>query len=156
MRLFLAIGLVMTVLLGCAATTGPQPLLPLSSLTIDTPHGPARFTVEMAADAQSQETGLMLRTDLAPDAGMLFDFHRKLFVAFWMKDTILPLDMIFIRADGTISTIVANAVPYSTKRIVSAEPIRAVLEINAGRANALGIEPGARVHHAIFGNAPGG
>lgn len=156
MRLFLAIGLVMTVLLGCAATAGPQPLLPRSSLTIDTPHGPVRFAVEMAVDARSQQTGLMFRTAMAPDAGMLFDFHRKLFVAFWMKDTILPLDLIFIRADGTISTITANAVPYSTRKIVSAEPIRAVLEINAGLAESLGIEPMARVHHAIFGNAPGG
>ena len=69
-----------------------------------------------------------------------------------MKNTILPLDMIFIRSDGTISSIAPNATPYSTASIPSTEPVRAVLEINAGRAAALGIEPGDKVHGAIFRN----
>jgi len=95
----------------------------------------------------------MFRKTLAPDAGMLFDFHNDVMTAFWMKNTILPLDIIFVRADGTISSIAANAVPFSEASIPSSEPIRAVLEINAGRAKALGIEPGDKVHSEIFHNA---
>ena len=92
----------------------------------------------------------MFRKQMAPDAGMLFDFHGLVMTQFWMKNTVIPLDMMFIRADGTISTIAANAVPYSETPIPSAEPVRAVLEINGGRARALGIAPGDRVHKAIF------
>lgn len=153
MRVLLALGVVLVGLLGCAAD-GPQPHLPISPLTIDTASGPVRFRVELASSKSEHATGLMYRKSMAQDAGMLFDFRRPVFVAFWMKSTILPLDMLFIRADGTISTIAANAVPYSTTEIPSAEPVQAVLEINAGRAQALGIEPGDRVHHAIFGNGP--
>ena len=94
----------------------------------------------------------MFRRSMAPDAGMLFDFHRPQMANFWMKNTILPLDLIFIRADGTISSVAADAVPFSEALIPSAEPVRAVLEINGGRAAALGIAPGERVHHRIFGD----
>jgi uncharacterized membrane protein (UPF0127 family) len=69
-----------------------------------------------------------------------------------MKNTVLPLDIVFIRSDGAISSIAANAVPYSLAPIPSSEPVRAVLELNAGRAKALGLEPGSKVHSAIFGN----
>lgn len=154
MRVLLAMGLVLVGLLGCAAS-GAQPQLPISPLAIDTAHGPVRFRVELASSGREHETGLMFRRHLAQNAGMLFDFHHPVFVTFWMKNTILPLDMLFIRADGTISTIRANAVPYSTTEIPSAEPVRAVLEINAGLAKTLGIKPGDRVHHAIFGDGPG-
>lgn len=155
--LFVALFSLFTVV-GCAAAapTGPQPPLPTSSLTIDTARGPVHFTVEVAADSTSRERGLMFRRHLGPNAGMLFDFHRPVMVSFWMKNTILPLDMLFIRADGTISTIHANAVPYSETPIPAAEPIRAVLEINGGRARALDIEPGDLVHDQIFGNAMSG
>ncbi len=81
---------------------------------------------------------------------MLFDFKSPIMAAFWMKDTPLPLDMLFVRADGTISTVAANAVPYSTAEIVSAEPIRIVIEINGGLAKKLGILPGAKVHASEF------
>ena len=97
----------------------------------------------------------MFRRSMAPDAGMLFAFPHSGMVNFWMKNTILPLDLVFIRDDGTISSVAADAVPFSETLIPSAEPVRAVLEINAGRAAALGIAPGERVHHAIFGDAPG-
>jgi hypothetical protein len=135
------------------ASSNSKTVLPTDTVVIDADHGPVRFSAEIAADQASQEKGLMYRTKLAPDAGMLFDFHEPEPQTFWMKNTVLPLDMIFIRADGTISSIAPDAVPYSETPIPSAEPVRAVLEINAGRAAALGIEPGQRVHSAIFGNA---
>lgn len=125
--------------------------LPVSSITIDTPNGPAAFQVEVAADNKSQETGLMYRKEMAPNAGMLFDLHKPQFVSFWMKNTYLSLDIIFVRADGTISSIEPNAIPLSTDSIPSVEPIEAVIELNGGRAHQLGIRPGARVHGAIFG-----
>ena len=157
LHLLLVTGLALSALFGCsslAATDGRQQALPRSELVIDTARGPARFTVELAADSRSQEQGLMFRRHLAPNAGMLFVFRPSRTVDFWMKNTILPLDLIFIRADGRISSVKAEAVPFSEALIPSAEPVRAVLEINGGRAAALGIEPGEQVHHAIFGAAP--
>lgn len=126
--------------------------LPVTTITVDGAKGSTPFKVEVAGDSASQEKGLMYRKTLAPNAGMLFDFHTTVMTSFWMKNTVLPLDIIFVRSDGTISSIAANAVPYSEAAIPSTEPIRAVLEINAGRAKALGIEPGDKVHAAIFHN----
>ncbi len=147
MRSALAGVLALIVLSGCALAS---PALPIETLTIDTHSGPRTFTVEVASDFQSQQRGLMFRSEMAPDAGMLFDFHDSIMLSFWMKNTFLPLDMLFIRADGTISTISPNAVPLSSTSIPSAEPVRAVLEINGGRARDLGILPGDRVHGSIF------
>jgi uncharacterized protein len=138
--------------LGPAVAQQDKPL-PVTTIVIDTDHGPHVFRVEVAADAGSQERGLMYRKQMAPDGGMLFDFHRPQMEYFWMKNTILPLDMIFIRANGTISSIAPNAVPFSTTTIPSVEPVRAVLELNGGRAAQLGIQPDQVVHNTIFGNA---
>ena len=135
---------------GCAS--GPFKL-PTAEVTVDTASGPKMFEVEIASDPDSQRRGLMYRRELAPNAGMLFDFHANAELSFWMKNTVLPLDMLFIRSDGTISTIAANTVPNSTTPIPSAEPVRAVLEINGGRAHDLGIRAGDRVHAAIFHNS---
>ncbi len=92
----------------------------------------------------------MFRKTMAANAGMLFDFHTTVMTTFWMKNTVLPLDIIFIRSDGTISSIAGSAVPFSEAPIPSSEPIRAVLEINGGRAKTLGIEPGDKVRGTIF------
>jgi uncharacterized membrane protein (UPF0127 family) len=127
--------------------------LPQSLVVIETPKGAVRFHVEVAANDATRLRGLMYRTQLAADAGMLFDFHNDQFRDFWMKNTVLPLDMVFIRADGTISSIAPNTTPYSEKVVSSQEPVRAVLEINAGRAAALDIQPGEKVHNAIFANS---
>jgi uncharacterized membrane protein (UPF0127 family) len=135
-----------------AAAEDPKPL-PVTNIVIDTDHGPHTFRVEVAADPASQERGLMYRKQMPPDAGMIFDFHQPRMEYFWMKNTVLPLDMVFIRANGTISSIAPNAVPFSTTTIPSIEPVRAVLELNGGRAAQLGIEPDQVVHNAIFGNA---
>ena len=138
---------------GCSGATPPATPLPVTTVTVDSDHGPIKFKVEVAGDQQSQEYGLMNRKTMAPDAGMLFDFHRPQCQIFWMKDTILSLDIIFIRSDGSISSIAGNAVPYSTTQIPSMEPVRAVLELIGGRSAALGIVPGDKVHGAIF-NTP--
>ena len=128
--------------------------LPVLPLSIIGERGPEKFSVEIASDSATQARGLMFRKSMAPNAGMLFDFHKPRDVAFWMKNTYIPLDMLFIRNDGTISSIAPNATPLSEQGIPSAEPVRAVLELNGGRAAALGIFPGDKVHAAIFGNAP--
>jgi uncharacterized membrane protein (UPF0127 family) len=151
MRSILVAFLGVMALLSCPANAGTAKPLPHSVVVIDTAHGPVRFSVEVASNAASQERGLMYRRSLAPNAGMLFDFHHPRTVTFWMRNTIIPLDMIFIRANGTISTIHANATPYSLTPIPSAEPIRAVLEINGGQSAKLGIQAGNRVHNPIFG-----
>lgn len=142
-------------LAGCskpAAETSPIGL-PMETISIDTDHGSEVFQVEIAGDDTSRERGLMFRKSMEPDHGMLFDFHQDEGVAFWMKNTVMPLDMLFIRGDGTVSSIAPNATPYSTQSIPSAEPVRAVLELNAGRAEALGLVPGDVVHANAFGNA---
>jgi uncharacterized membrane protein (UPF0127 family) len=92
----------------------------------------------------------MLRPYLPELRGMLFDFGEVRSVQMWMKDTLIPLDMIFIRSDGTIARVTANAEPYSTRVLPSGEPVRAVLEINAGLAAKYGIKPGALVTHPMF------
>lgn len=135
-----------------AAETSPVGL-PMETVTVDGDSGPVTLQVEIAADDASRERGLMYRKTMEPDHGMLFDFKRTESVAFWMKNTVLPLDMIFILPDGVISSVAADTTPYSMDAIPSAEPVRAVLELNAGRAAALGIAPGDTVHAAAFGNA---
>lgn len=131
---------------GAAAPRG----LAVEKIVIETQGGPRLFRVEIAADEASRMRGLMHRTRLARDAGMLFDFKTPLMTAFWMKDTPLPLDMLFVRADGTISTVAANAVPNSTAEIASAEPIQVVIEIGGGLARRLGIAPGDKVRASMF------
>ncbi len=132
------------------------PPLPHSTVVVDTPRGPVKLAVEVAADDTSRLRGLMYRKSLDANSGMLFDFYDNQFRDFWMKNTYLPLDMIFIRADGTVSSVAPNAVPLSERIISSQEPVRAVLELNAGRAAALDIRPGERVHNAAFANALAG
>jgi uncharacterized membrane protein (UPF0127 family) len=126
-----------------------------SSLTIDTAAGPQRFTVELARSPEQQQLGLMFRQSLAADAGMLFDFGDTRPAAFWMKNTLIPLDMLFIAADGHVADIHERAVPLSEATIESRVPVRAVLELNGGSVARLGIHRGDLVHHAIFGTAAG-
>jgi uncharacterized membrane protein (UPF0127 family) len=119
-------------------------------LTIATQNGPQRFKVEMALTDRQITRGLMFRRTLAERGGMLFDFHTDQTVTMWMKNTLLPLDMIFIRADGRVARIAANTTPQSTSIISSEEPVRAVLEVRGGTARKFGISPGDRVEHRMF------
>ncbi len=124
-----------------------------SSLVIVSGGRQIKFDVEMATDEAQRERGLMFRKQLGAYEGMLFDFFQEREVSFWMKNTLIPLDMVFIAADGTVRHVHANAVPLSTDTIPSRYPVRAVLEINGGSARLLGIKPGDKVRHEIFGNA---
>jgi hypothetical protein len=120
-------------------------------LTIATAKGVAHFTVELALTPAQQEQGLMFRRELAPDAGMLFVFPQLQPAIFWMKNTLIPLDMLFIAADGHVADIHERTVPLSEANIVSNVPVKAVLELNGGTVARLGIKPGDRVHHPAFG-----
>lgn len=121
-------------------------------LTIETRAGPVAFKVEMALTPEERSKGLMYRTELAPDAGMLFDFRTDQPIYMWMKNTYIPLDMVFIRSDGRVARIAANTTPLSTETISSGGPVRAVLELPAGTARARGIAVGDRVRHHLFPN----
>jgi uncharacterized membrane protein (UPF0127 family) len=123
-----------------------------SSLTIVAGRHDLKFEVDLATNDAERSRGLMFRKQLGAYEGMLFDFFQEMQVSFWMKNTLIPLDMVFIAGDGTVKHVHANAVPLSTDAIPSLYPVRAVLEINGGSAALLGIKPGDRVKHAIFGN----
>ncbi len=120
---------------------------------IETDGGPVAFTVEVADTQDARTRGMMHRDSLAPDAGMLFDFEAEQVISIWMRNTRIPLDIIYIRADGTIAKIVANAVPYSLRPMYSDFPVISVLEIAGGRSAELGITPGDLVRHSLFGTA---
>lgn len=138
---------------GAAVAQGADVKFKRSALVIETGGRELKFDVDMATNDIERSHGLMFRKSLGPYEGMLFDFHQEAPVSFWMKNTLIPLDMIFIAADGTIRHIHSNAVPLSTDTIPSQFPVRGVLEINGGSAKLLGIKPGDKVKHAIFGNA---
>lgn len=123
-----------------------------SEVTIVSGSGEHRFEVEVARTVEEQARGLMHRRELAADAGMLFDYGRPRNVAMWMRNTHVPLDMIFIGADWRITRIVERTVPFSLATVASEGPVRAVLEVNAGTASRLGIRPGDRVIHEGAGS----
>jgi uncharacterized membrane protein (UPF0127 family) len=123
---------------------------PRSELEVVTEGGRHEFTVELATTPAQMAQGLMYRRALAPDAGMLFDYGTTQPVSFWMRNTYIPLDMIFISDTGRVAAIHERAVPLSEQPIPSPVPVRAVLEVNGGTAARLGIKPGDRVIHRIF------
>jgi uncharacterized membrane protein (UPF0127 family) len=136
--------------LSVAGAAGRLAAAELQPLEIASKSGVHVFAVELASTPQEQATGLMFRRELPEGRGMLFDFHRDQPTSFWMKNTYIPLDMIFIRGDGRILRIAENTVPLSETLIPSGGPVRAVLEVIAGTAKRLGIAPGDRVGHPIF------
>ena len=120
-------------------------------LEIVTKSGVQVFSVELATTEEEKTTGLMYRKELADGKGMLFDFSPEQEVSMWMKNTYIPLDMIFIRADGRILRIAENTEPMSTRIIPSNGLAKGVLEVPAGTAQKYGIRPGDRVAHPLFG-----
>lgn len=127
-----------------------KPAGKLETLEIVTSRGRARFQVEIAATRPEQERGLMFRKSLAPDRGMLFTYAKPQPAAFWMKNTLIPLDIIYIAPNGRVLSIVRNAQPHSETPMPSGGVILGVLEIAGGRAAQLGLLPGDRVLHRIF------
>ena len=122
-------------------------------LVLHTAKGDFSFTIEVAETDATREHGLMYRTSLAPDAGMLFDFHAEDIRQFWMQNTLIPLDMIFVAEDGTVKTIHSNARPMDTTAISSEVAVRFVLEIAGGRADEIGLKPGDRMEQPRVGTA---
>ncbi len=137
-------------LIGFLVAAGPARPAGQQTLEIASKTGVHAFTVEIADTEPEREKGLMFRKELPEGRGMLFDFHAEQEVSFWMQNTYIPLDMIFVRGDGRILRIAENTEPLSTRIIPSGGPVRAVLEVIAGTARKFGIAPGDRVASPIF------
>jgi uncharacterized membrane protein (UPF0127 family) len=137
------------------AQTGPQPRLPTEPLVIAT-RGGARheFRVEMAVQPDHQTVGLMFREAVGPNEGMLFDWGAPRESSMWMRNTLIPLDMLFIAADGRIHRIAERTIPHSLAPVDSRGPVRATLELAGGTAERLDLRVGDRALHRIFGTAP--
>ena len=120
-----------------------------SKLVLHTAKGDFAFTIEIADDGAERAQGLMFRDQLAADAGMLFDYGTEQMAAFWMQNTLIPLDMIFVGADGIVKNIHVNARPLDTTSIPSKFPIRFVLEIPGGRSTEIGLAVGDRMEHPL-------
>lgn len=123
----------------------------MESLTIVSAGGRHVFQVEVMRNDEQRARGLMFRREMAADRGMLFDFKTEQPVAFWMKNTYIPLDMIFIDSKGMIVNIAENTEPLSERSVPSVKPVLGVLEVNAGVSRRLGIKAGDRVEHSMFG-----
>jgi len=126
---------------------------PTGELTIESATGAHKFTIEIATTPAQMEQGLMFRRTLAPDAGMLFVFKAPSQASMWMKNTFIPLDMVFIDPQGRIINIAERRIPESLDTTGAAAPARAVLELNGGTAARLGIRPGDRVVSPALGTA---
>lgn len=122
---------------------------PAADATVElvTAGGRHPFTVEIADTIEARSRGLMFRDSMAPDHGMLFDFGFDQDVAFWMKNTILSLDMVFVRGDGTVVSIAPATTPFSLEPVPSGAPVRFVLEVVAGTAARIGLKPGDKLAH---------
>jgi len=139
-----------------AATTGTLARAAgQDTIEIVTRTGVHAFSVELATNTAERALGLMFRKELPEGHGMLFDFQTDQQVQFWMHNTYIPLDMIFIAADGRIAHVAENAKPMSDDLIPSVRPVRAVLEVIAGTARKFGIAAGDRVTGSIFGKGGG-
>ena len=150
----LALLLIPLALTACASASpvADQPTVAESGLeqvplTIATVGGERRFTVEVARTSAQQAQGLMFRRSMPAHHGMIFPFPTPRIASFWMKDTYIPLDLIFLRADGTIESI-GDGVPLNETPVGSNEEVTSVLELNGGTADRLGIRPGDRVTSA--------
>lgn len=141
-----------TLLVGVAINATAQES---TDLTIKSGESTHQFSIEIADTPELIERGLMERVELASDAGMLFDFGPPTEATMWMKNTPLSLDMLFVDASGEVIAIAHNASPNSERKIGAGAPVKAVLELNGGTAKGLDIQPGAVLHHRLFGNEEG-
>lgn len=153
-RLVVVAGLVAALFVGtgylCEAGAPVVEEGPLSPLTIETATGVYPYRVEVADTEAARELGLMFRSSMAGDHGMLFDMGRSRETTFWMRNTLIPLDIIFIGANGRVVSIAANARPMSDRLIASGPPARFVLELNARQARHIGLKVGDRIRHPLI------
>jgi uncharacterized membrane protein (UPF0127 family) len=149
-RLLLLIAVGFSLISPHLGSPGELPAQELQTLEIATRTGVHVFAVEMAVTPEQHAKGLMFRRELPEGRGMLFDFRKEQPTSFWMKNTYISLDMIFIRADGRILRVAENTAPLSEALVSSGGPVRAVLEVIGGTARKLGIAAGDRVAHPIF------
>jgi uncharacterized membrane protein (UPF0127 family) len=145
-RVFGAVGLAVSLLAAVPAAVAQT----LEKLAIQTATGTRSFDVEVMRTDEERAKGLMNRRYLPAERGMLFDFKVEQPVSMWMMNTYIPLDMLFIRKDGTIARIAEMTEPLSTRTIASGENVLGVLEINGGLSAKLGIKPGDKVQHSLF------
>ena len=150
MKIKLLIYSYITLCLVMVAAPYPAWAAPKETLTIETSQGKALFHIDLAVTPREQETGLMHRKSLPADYGMLFVWPQEKHVAMWMKDTLIPLDMLFINNKGLIVYIAPNTTPESTKNISAAVPVKAILELAGGTAEKKHIEIGDQVLHSTF------
>ncbi|MCW8055609.1 DUF192 domain-containing protein [Agrobacterium tumefaciens] len=140
-------------MLASAAQAQERQAFTSEPLTIETASGKTHdFVAELALDDAQRAQGLMFRKSMPSENGMLFDFGEARAVAMWMRNTLIPLDMLFIGSDGRITHIHENAVPHSEAIISSRGPVKFVLELNGGAAKRSGIKPGDMVRSAQIGN----
>jgi uncharacterized protein len=146
-----ALALVAAAVMAWASLSAPatlaQTLEPLVVISGDERHV---FQVELATTPAERSRGLMYRRSMPADHGMLFDFEREEMVSMWMRNTYIPLDMLFIRTDGSVARIAQHTEPLSERTISSGEPVRFVLELNAGTSAQLGILPDDVVEHSLI------
>lgn len=152
MRALLALtGIVLTACSGASAA--PQPLdWEKGTLTVETRSGVYEFDVEIADEPDERERGLMYRTDMAADAGMIFEYDTPQIINIWMKNTVLPLDIVYVNERGVVTQVAPNSVPYSLELIPSETPVVAAIEFNAGTAARIGLLPGDTVRSPFFHN----
>lgn len=122
-------------------------------LAVESETGVHKFDVELAISPEQRAQGLMFREQMPADAGMIFLYSTDQMITMWMKNTLIPLDMVFVAADGRVTLVAERAVPGSTATISSGQPARAVIELNGGTAARLKIKPGDRVLFRTFGTA---
>ena len=144
---FIKLFLLALIITGCNSEPEPKPTTPLM---IKTSNGDIRFMVEVANTPEDLKTGLMYRTNLGFNSGMIFNIYPVRPMAMWMKNTKIPLDMLFIGPDASIIMIKENAEPMSEAHIICKEPVRAVIEINAGQVKRHNIKIGDKVTHMLL------
>ena len=139
-----------------SSANGQAMLLPVDPvpLVVETAAGERSFTIEVADDLSERSKGLMFRQTMADDHGMLFVFEQTQPVGFWMKDTPMPLDLLFVGQDGRVKEILPGQ-PFSETVISPGEPVRFVLEVKAGIAAKAGIKDGDQLRHPAINEAPG-
>jgi uncharacterized membrane protein (UPF0127 family) len=141
----------LTLVARAAEDCRPAPERPRENLQIITASGLHSFKVEVARTPEQRAKGLMCRRTMGRDQGMLFTFDGETPIYMWMKNTYLPLDMVFVSPSGAVMAIAENTTPFSRELISSGAPAYAVIELNAGVAGELGIAQGSKVEHPVFG-----